>query len=63
MFKIMVLIKRREGMSMADFIDYYESHHSVLAAKHLHHTQSYLRHYLTPLGTTSVAPRSSCPMT
>lgn len=50
MFKIMVLIKRREGTSMANFIDYYESSHSVLAATHLPHTRSYFRHYLTPLG-------------
>lgn len=50
MFKLMVLIKRRPGMSMADFMAYYDDHHAVLAARHLPHTRAYHRHYLTPLG-------------
>lgn len=33
MFKVLWLMKRKEGTSMDDLINYYENHHSVLAQK------------------------------
>ena len=30
MFKVMVMIKRKRGMSMQDFINYYETRHAPL---------------------------------
>ena len=35
MFKVMVMIKRKPGMSMADFINYYETRHAPLGASKL----------------------------
>jgi hypothetical protein len=51
MYKVMILIKRRPGMSMKEFIDYYESHHAVLGASTLPMMTSYVRHYLSPVGS------------
>lgn len=50
MFKIMILIKRRAGMSMDEFIDYYENHHAPLGLRVLPNMKGYTRRYLTPLG-------------
>lgn len=44
----MVLIKRRPGMSMEEFIDYYESNHAPLAARSLPDLAEYKRYFLTP---------------
>lgn len=51
MFKVMILIKRRPGMSMEEFIDYYETRHAVLGASTLPMMTGYVRHYLRPLGS------------
>lgn len=48
MIKLMVLIKRRDGMSMEEFIDYYESNHAPLAARSLPDLHAYKRYFLTP---------------
>lgn len=50
MFKIMILIKRRAGMSMDEFIDYYENRHAVLGVRLVPNMKAYTRRYLTPLG-------------
>jgi uncharacterized protein (TIGR02118 family) len=50
MFKIMILIKRRPGMSMDEFIDYYENHHAPLGVRVVPGMTEYTRRYLTPLG-------------
>jgi hypothetical protein len=50
MVKMIMLLKRRPGMSMAEFIDYYETHHRLLGEKYLKgHAIRYVRRYLTPL--------------
>ncbi|HYH51671.1 MAG TPA: EthD domain-containing protein [Acidimicrobiia bacterium] len=55
MFKIMILIKRRAGMSMDDFIDYYENHHAPLGLRAVPNMKGYTRRYLTPLGGEELA--------
>lgn len=49
MVRIMVLLKRKPGLSMADFIDRYENEHAPLIARLITRTIRYERHYLTPL--------------
>ncbi len=50
MIKVILLVKRKRGMSMADFRDYYENHHSKRGARNFPHMASYRRNYLTPIG-------------
>ncbi|AEG50871.1 Ethyl tert-butyl ether degradation EthD [Sphingobium chlorophenolicum L-1] len=46
MLKIVVLMKKKAGMSRADFIDHYENVHSVLGRKYLGHLfLNYVRNY------------------
>ena len=56
MFKAMVLLKRKPGMSLEDFIDYYETKHAPLGIKYQTSMKRYIRHYLHPLpyGLTGV---------
>lgn len=50
MFKIITLIKRREGMSREEFVNYYEEVHAKLAEKYLTgKAVKYFRRYLTSL--------------
>ena len=46
MFKTVCLLKRRDGMSFADFQDYYENHHRKIGEKVLPHGVRYMRRYL-----------------
>lgn len=48
MFKVFALLKRRPGMSMEDFMDYYENHHAPLGVKAMKSVRYYARHYMTP---------------
>lgn len=48
MFKQVVLLKRKPGMSFQEFKDYYENHHSVLGAKFLQGARRYVRRYVQP---------------
>lgn len=48
MVKVMLLLKRRPGMSLAEFIERYESVHVPLAEKHVKGLARYARHYLHP---------------
>ena len=48
MLKVMMLLKRKPGMSMAEFIERYEGHHVPLAEKHATKIVRYERHYLHP---------------
>ena len=47
MLKVMLLIKRKPGMSMEEFIDYYENVHAV-GDKSGTGIRHYERHYLRP---------------
>jgi hypothetical protein len=49
MFKMICLLKRKDGMSVADFRAYYESRHRVLALDHMRDVERYTRKYLDPL--------------
>lgn len=47
-YKILLFMKRRPGMSMEAFQDYYESHHAPLCAKYASGVSRYIRRFLTP---------------
>lgn len=53
MFKVLWLMKRKDGTSMQNLIDYYEKNHSLLAAdlfkKNGFKPAKYVRKYLHPL--------------
>ena len=53
MLKQVVFLKKRPGMSMKEFMDYYENQHSQLSKKmgakpSLPNAQRYVRRYVTP---------------
>ncbi len=50
MFKAMVLIKRKRGMRMEDFIAYYENNHAPLAITRVPNLKRYVRHFIRPYG-------------
>ena len=50
MVKMILLLKRREGMSVEDFQAYYETRHALLGRKLLHNALRYERRYLQALG-------------
>ena len=47
--KILLFMKRKPGMTMEAFRDYYENHHVPLALSHGGGLDHYVRRYLTPL--------------
>lgn len=47
-FKILLPMKRKPGITVADFRDYYENHHAPLAAKASGALYRYVRRYLDP---------------
>ena len=49
MFKVMMMLKRKPGMSMDEFIEYYETEHAPLVVRSGTKFVEYRRHYLTPL--------------
>lgn len=50
MIKMITLLKRRPGMSMDEFIDYYEANHRVIGEKYLRgYATRYVRRYLDPI--------------
>lgn len=50
MVKMMIMLKRRPGMSVPEFMDYYETQHRLIGEKYLKgHAARYVRRYLTPL--------------
>lgn len=49
MFKTIGLLKRREGMSVEEFRDYYENNHRVIGEKYLKgNAERYMRRFLSP---------------
>ncbi len=53
---MLTLLKRREGMSKADFIAYYETHHRLIGEKVLSGWATrYVRRHLHPLDGADVA--------
>jgi uncharacterized protein (TIGR02118 family) len=47
-YKILLLMKRKPGMSMEEFKDYYENRHVPLAMKYPSAATRYMRRYLQP---------------
>lgn len=47
-YKILLFMKRKPGMSLEAFRDYYENHHVPLALKYSQGITRYVRRYLTP---------------
>jgi len=50
MFKVMILIKRKNGMSVKDFREYYESTHAPLGASKIPNLKRYVRHFVSSYG-------------
>ena len=48
MYKTVLLVRRKPGMSREAFIAYYKSTHAPLAVKHLTHMSGYKRTFLMP---------------
>ena len=46
--KILLFMKRRPGMSVEAFREYYENHHAPLCAKYSSGVSRYVRRFLTP---------------
>jgi len=49
MVKMVFMLRRRPGMSRADFIEYYESHHARLGEKYVPNAVRYVRRFLEPV--------------
>ena len=47
-YKLLLFLKRRPGMSMSEFQEYYENRHVPLCSKYLNGVIRYQRRYLTP---------------
>jgi len=47
-YKILLLMKRKPGISVAAFRDYYETRHAPLAEKYGAGTNRYIRRYIDP---------------
>lgn len=50
MFKCIALLKKKPGLSRAEFIEYYENRHSVMARKLLPGIRDYRRNFVDPDG-------------
>lgn len=48
MFKAIVLLKRKPGLTLQQFIDHYENNHAPLGVKYQTKMVRYLRHFLHP---------------
>ncbi len=58
MIKMVTLLKRKPGMSMEEFIRYYESNHRKIGEKYLRpHAAKYIRRFLHPL-PESIVPEA-----
>lgn len=55
-YKLMLFLKRRPGMSVEAFRDYYETRHVVLCEKYSVGLKRYVRRYLEPVGGEGELP-------
>jgi uncharacterized protein (TIGR02118 family) len=58
MFKILLFMKRRPGMSQEEFQQYYEEKHVPLALKYAGGMKSYKRRYVSPQTHVETGPCS-----
>ncbi len=61
MYKAMVLIKKKRGMSRQHFIKYYENHHAPLGISKVPNLRRYIRHYISPFGNDVYAADEDSP--
>jgi hypothetical protein len=47
-YKALIFLKRRPGMSLQEFRDYYENNHVKLCMKYMSGVRRYFRRYVTP---------------
>ena len=55
-YKVLLFLKRRPGMSVEAFRDYYENHHRLLGEKYSVGVRRYVRRYLDPVGGEGELP-------
>ncbi len=60
-WKILLFLKRRPGMSMGEFRDYYENHHVPLCMKYAGGVSRYLRRYLDPMPDAATGQLAELP--
>lgn len=60
-YTIGLLMKRRPGMSIEEFRDYYENHHVPLASKYTQGITGYVRRYLNPQSHPETGPGGELP--
>jgi len=53
-FKVLIFLKRRPGMSLEAFRDYYENVHAKLGEKYAVNLRRYLRRYVQPLPQAAI---------
>ena len=56
--KILLFMKRKPGMSVADFRAYYENHHAPLCAKTSTNLQRYIRRFIDPKPHPETGPNT-----
>ena len=49
MIKLVCLLKKRDGMTTAEFREYYETQHKVIGRESMRHSERYMRRFLDPL--------------
>lgn len=60
-YKILLFMKRREGMSVAAFRDYYETRHVPLCERYSSGVTRYLRRYIDPQPHPETGPAADPP--
>lgn len=60
-YKILLFMKRRPGMSVEAFRDYYEHRHAPLCAQYSAGVQRYVRRYLNPQPHPETGPADELP--
>src|ERR1700733_9652673 len=60
-FKVVEFMKRRQGISVAEFREYYENYHAPLCEKYCAGLIRYIRRYIDPLPHPETGPAGELP--
>ena len=60
-YKILMFMKRRPGMTVEAFRDYYENHHAPLCEKYTRNLKRYIRRFINPLPHPETGPVDELP--
>lgn len=60
-YKILLFMKRRPGMTVEAFRDYYENHHAPLSERYSNGISRYIRRYLEPQSHPETGPADEQP--